>query len=127
MMTLHICSLIRLYTTEPTPDLITLTFAIITILLIIGGVYIRQGGACISILILHLDGIRIGTAWAEVVPVELTSFTSAVDGNNVILSWSTASELNNQGFEIQRSTQGNEFASIGFVAGHGTTTEAKNL
>ena len=77
------------------------------------------------VLILHLDGIRIGTAWADVVPVELTSFTSAVDGNNVILSWSTASELNNQGFEIQRSTQGNEFASIGFVAGHGTTTEAK--
>jgi len=91
----------------------------------IGGVYIRQGGSSLASN-LSLDGIRIGTAWTEVVPVELTSFTSAVDGNNVILNWSTASELNNQGFEIQSSAQGNEFATVGFVNGNGTTTEAKN-
>ncbi|MEJ5263666.1 MAG: choice-of-anchor J domain-containing protein, partial [Ignavibacterium sp.] len=37
------------------------------------------------------------------VPVELTSFAASVSGNNVTLNWSTATETNNQGFEIQRS------------------------
>jgi len=58
-----------------------------------------------------------------IVPVELTSFTgSSVDGN-VTLNWSTATETNNLMFEIERSTEGKEFYSIGFVNGHGTTTE----
>ena len=60
------------------------------------------------------------------VPVELTSFTAMVNGKEILLSWSTASELNNLGFEIQRSTGGEEFFTIGFVDGHGTTTEQQN-
>ena len=55
----------------------------------------------------------------QVVPVELTSFTAAVSEDNVILNWTTASELNNSGFEIQRSLSGNQFNTVGFVAGHG--------
>ena len=42
----------------------------------------------------EFDGIRI--------PVELTSFTASSNGNEVTLNWSTATELNNYGFEIQR-------------------------
>ncbi|MGB5287932.1 MAG: T9SS type A sorting domain-containing protein, partial [Ignavibacteriaceae bacterium] len=60
------------------------------------------------------------------VPVELTSFTAMVNGKEILLSWTTASELNNLGFEIQRSTGGEEFFTIGFVDGHGTTTEQHN-
>jgi hypothetical protein len=60
-----------------------------------------------------------------IVPVELTSFAAAVVGSNVELNWSTATEINNQGFYVQRSN-GGEFSSVGFVAGHGTTTEAQN-
>ena len=90
----------------------------------IGGVYIRQGGSSAAAN-LTLDGIRIGLSWAEVVPVELTSFSAISQGNNVVLNWSTASELNNFGFEVQRSITGNEFATIGFVNGNGTTTDAK--
>jgi predicted GH43/DUF377 family glycosyl hydrolase len=56
-------------------------------------------------------------------PVELTSFTATINGNEVILNWSTATELNNLGFEIQRSTAGKEFFNVGFVNGHGTTSE----
>jgi photosystem II stability/assembly factor-like uncharacterized protein/flagellar hook assembly protein FlgD len=60
------------------------------------------------------------------VPVELISFTAASNGKEVILNWSTATELNNLGFEIQRSTEGKEFFTVGFVNGHGTTTEHQN-
>ncbi|MBK9097635.1 MAG: T9SS type A sorting domain-containing protein [bacterium] len=109
---------------EPLPDLAHGTLTTGNDPANIGGVYIRQGSSS-SAANLTLDGIRIGTAWADVVPVELTSFTANVSDNDVILSWSTASELNNAGFEVQRLIEGNEFATIGFIEGHGTTTEAK--
>ena len=59
----------------------------------------------------------------SLVPVELTSFSADVTGNNVNLIWATASEVNNHGFEIQRSIDKNEFITIGFVKGAGTSTE----
>ena len=40
----------------------------------------------------------------DFVPVELTSFAATADNNNVNLNWSTATELNNSGFQIERST-----------------------
>ncbi len=56
------------------------------------------------------------------VPVELTSFTVATNNNDVILNWATATEKNNQGFEIQRN-DGSGFKAVGFVRGNGTTTQ----
>ncbi len=60
-----------------------------------------------------------------VVPVELSSFTANVNGTDVNLTWSTATETNNNGFEVQRKS-GEEFVTIGFVRGNGTTTEIQN-
>ena len=60
------------------------------------------------------------------VPVELTSFTALANGKEVTLKWTTATELNNQGFEIQRKVSSNEFVAVGFVKGHGTTSEKQN-
>ena len=57
-----------------------------------------------------------------VVPVELTSFTATANAKEVTLSWSTATELNNQGFEVQRKFGSNDFVTVGSVTGHGTTT-----
>ena len=57
------------------------------------------------------------------IPVELASFTGLKTQNGIKLDWITATELNNHGFEIQRSIDGNEFVTIGFVKGKGTTTE----
>lgn len=54
------------------------------------------------------------------VPVELTSFTANVVDANVVLNWSTATETNNYGFEIQRNKSG-KYHTIGFVEGNGTT------
>ena len=59
----------------------------------------------------------------DVVPVELTSFTAEVDYNSVKLNWSTATELNNSGFEVLRSVRENEWENLGFVRGNGTTTD----
>ena len=57
------------------------------------------------------------------VPVELTALTVSAIGNEVTLNWSTATELNNQGFEIQRKAFASEFATVGFIKGQGTTTQ----
>ena len=60
-----------------------------------------------------------------VVPVELTSFTASASDGVVTLNWSTASEINNQGFQIERSSNG-VFESVGYVQGFGTSTEYHN-
>ena len=59
-------------------------------------------------------------------PVELTSFTATANGKEVTLNWSTATELNNQGFEVQRKFGNNDFVSVGSIKGHGTTTSPNN-
>ena len=60
-------------------------------------------------------------------PVELISFTGELNNNRVHLNWTTATETNNSGFEILRKAQNdNEWKTIGFVPGFGTTTEPKS-
>ena len=61
-----------------------------------------------------------------IVPVELKSFTGSYIDQSVKLNWSTATELNNNGFEIQRSIKNGNFVKVGFVNGKGTTTEVTN-
>jgi len=58
-------------------------------------------------------------------PVELASFTSSVNGRNVELNWATASELNNSGFDIERSVNGN-WTKVANVSGNGTTTSPQS-
>lgn len=69
----------------------------------------------------------IYTAWINAegtVPVELTSFTASLSNNKVNLNWTTATELNNHGFEIERCLDKSNWATIGFKEGKGTSTEA---
>lgn len=58
----------------------------------------------------------------EPVPVELISFTASANNSIINLNWSTATELNNSGFEIQRKSENTDWISIGFIKGFGTTT-----
>ncbi len=62
------------------------------------------------------------------IPVELTSFTAQSIESGIQLTWETATETNNRGFEIERSIiqEGKdlEWQPVGFVAGFGTTTES---
>jgi predicted outer membrane repeat protein len=60
---------------------------------------------------------------SSVLPVELLYFKGEVVENGNLLTWETASEINNKGFEIQRSKDGRNWFEIGFVEGNGTTLE----
>lgn len=56
------------------------------------------------------------------VPVELTSFFSETNNDIVLLRWSTSTETNNSGFAVLRSTDNQNWKSLGFINGNGTTT-----
>lgn len=61
-----------------------------------------------------------------VLPVELVSFNVHVLDEMVLLQWQTASETNNDGFEIQRSQNGKDWRILDFLPGHGTSTLEHN-
>jgi hypothetical protein len=69
---------------------------------------------------------NFGIYGADIIPVELTSFGATVNLNEVLLSWSTTTETNNIGFEVQRSNDGIDYINIAFVEAKGTITETKN-
>jgi hypothetical protein len=60
-------------------------------------------------------------------PVELASFTSSVNNLNADLKWSTATEVNNYGFDVERRTVSSQpsavstWQKVGFVNGNGTS------
>jgi hypothetical protein len=58
-------------------------------------------------------------------PVELSSFMASVNGNAVDLKWTTASEINNRGFQIEKNA-GSGFVPLAFISGHGTSTQLNN-
>lgn len=59
-------------------------------------------------------------------PVELIKFEGWSEGDQVVLSWSTATEINNDYFEVQMSGNGQKFVTVGKVNGHGTTREIRH-
>lgn len=59
-----------------------------------------------------------------ILPIELVEFSGEQQDDHILLEWTTASELNNDHFEIEHSIDGYEFKSIGTIAGAGTATNA---
>ena len=57
-------------------------------------------------------------------PVELTNFQASTDGSTATLTWQTATETNNAGFDIEHLL-GETWHRLGFVAGYGTTRETQ--
>jgi hypothetical protein len=72
------------------------------------------------------EGFVLFTDNSGGVPVELISFTSEFVNAKVNLNWTTATELNNLGFEVERKSERERWRTIGFVEGKGTTTETQN-
>ena len=86
--------------------------------------YLRQ---TVEELNANIDAIRISNTWSmSPLPVELTSFSASSIGKNIKLSWNTATEVNNYGFEIERSVVKGEWNKIGFVNGNGNSNSPKN-
>lgn len=59
----------------------------------------------------------------QALPVELGYFNAIQKNNVAVLSWQTLSEVNNHGFEIQKSVYEDRFQTISFIEGHGTTSQ----
>ncbi|MEO6694016.1 MAG: T9SS type A sorting domain-containing protein [Ignavibacteria bacterium] len=66
-------------------------------------------------------------SYSGTLPVELASFTSSVNKNNVTLNWATVTETNNNGFDIERklNVENAQWSKIGFVEGNGNSVEPR--
>lgn len=82
--------------------------------LLISDSYINEDG-------IYIDDIAL--VRYKIVPVELLSFTAEGNGKSVVLNWKTATELNNKGFAVEKSADGQTFSEIAFIEGHGTSSE----
>ncbi len=85
-------------------------------------------GVFLILATLHLQaGIGAGESATGPLPVELTSFSAAVNGDVVVLSWTTATEVNNYGFDVEKMLNGTDaWETIGFVEGHGNSNSPKD-
>lgn len=84
-----------------------------------------------TVLTNSISFVQSGYAYYEtVMPVELSSFISSLSNNNVKLNWSTSSESNNSGFDVERSTvleqSSEDWMTVGNVKGHGTSSAPNN-
>ncbi|PIQ08361.1 MAG: hypothetical protein COW71_12240 [Ignavibacteriales bacterium CG18_big_fil_WC_8_21_14_2_50_31_20] len=80
------------------------------------------------------DGINNGYPYLDwqnpdgtPLPAELTGFNAFISEVGIILNWSTATEVNNYGFEVERKLLGDNFEweTLGFVEGHGNSNSHK--
>lgn len=83
------------------------------------------GGRCESI-VPAIGGGPVSCDPNTPLPVELISFKAAAAGQTSHLTWSTATEIDNKGFSIERSLDGDEWEEIGFVEGNGTSDIVNN-
>lgn len=66
---------------------------------------------------------NFGTFSSSPLPVEWGSFDGKCYQGDTYLSWSTASEINNEGYAVQVATENNSWETIGFVKGKGNTSD----
>jgi hypothetical protein len=98
---------------------------------------VNSGSLSVGTHYLFVRGLNANGVWgiverdtlivtAAVLPVELVSFDGKMNNGAVLLTWQTATEKNNAGFEIQRATSvaANDWKAIATVKGAGTTTAA---
>jgi len=67
----------------------------------------------------------LATFNGDPLPVELAFFTATINGNNVELRWRTETEVNNYGFDIERSTDKLNWEQLVFIEGHGNSNSPK--
>lgn len=104
------------------------------IILAVTSITLTTGSTVTAQLLANGGAVTINSS---VLPVELTSFTAALNNSAVELNWNTATEMNNYGFEIERlaisdkllansqKLNANSWSKIGFVQGHGNSNSPK--
>jgi hypothetical protein len=101
-----------------------------------GGSIVPGGGGGSSNLI-SIAGVDVWTAGSGTLngpqvlgtgtlPIELINFSATPNNNNVVLDWSTATEINNNYFNIERSTDAINFTVINKINGAGNSTQIIN-
>lgn len=65
---------------------------------------------------------EVALEFIKALPVEWLSFEAATKGNDILLEWQTAAEVDNRGFEILHATDGKHWQVIGFVGGNNNST-----
>lgn len=83
--------------------------------------YKQNGDGSYDVFYLSANNGIACTRSATTLPVELSKFTAQLVKNNVKLIWATASEINNAGFEVEKSISGEKFAKIGFLQAKGNS------
>src|SRR6185437_6251305 len=74
-----------------------------------------------------MDDVKLSyCAAAGPMPIELTSFTAHNKGTGVSLDWSTAQELNNDYFDVEKSTNASDWTVVTRVNGAGNSQTVKN-
>ncbi len=96
-----------------------------------GSSWVAMGGAVnLTDDYMELMGVSTWLTWTiadatDPLPIQLSSFTgTVVNGADVLLEWTTLSEVNNYGFEVQKSADGvAQYQTVpnSFIPGHGTT------
>lgn len=74
----------------------------------------------------HGSGLFQLSVPVAILPIELLSFNGKAVDNANQLTWQTASETDNKGFDVERSSDTRTFEKIGFVVGNGTTTKTQS-
>ncbi len=82
-------------------------------------VYAYIGDSSVNILD---DGTLTIDSSESILPVELLNLSADINGNNALLNWSTSSERNNSGFDIERSDMNDNWSKVGFVEGKGNSS-----
>ena len=117
-------------TEEPAPDITTSTGSSLDPANL-GSIILRQDASSGYVTI---DGIRVSTTWADVtLPVQMINFVAVSSLNEVRLSWNTATEVDNDGFEVERRSVNPQSAlntpqweRLAFIPGAGTSTSERS-
>lgn len=92
---------------------------------LVGGTFatINSSNPAIAYIVNYADNTEVEIEIIAPLPVELISFTGTKINQGTALSWQTASEINNEGFAVERSQDGDHWTKIGFVRGNGNMTD----
>jgi len=73
-----------------------------------------------------LQTLNVTSVDCEALPVSLLNLSATPKESSIILTWATAMEQDNAGFEVQRRTDNGEWYKIGYVKGAGTSSSTRN-